>query len=298
MPTSFLRAGRPLLRAGLLVATIGLMPACAFAADEAEAPKGVTVTVIKASKACFSATVEVFGVIQPVEEISVRPERDGLKISQILVDAGATVTAGQQLARLSSSDGTEISLQSPVAGVVNAAPTIVGAQTATVGPALFRITARSEYELVGDVTAADQAKLRVNQPARIKIPGAGIIDGRVRRVSPTISPYTQLGEVRVLVTARQRLMVNASGRAQIKTGESCGVSIPLTALLYGSGGPVVQVVRRQRVETRRVEVGLMAAGQVEIREGLTDGDTVVARAGALLREGDPVRTIAAETVTQ
>jgi HlyD family secretion protein len=67
------------------------------------------------------------------------------------------------------------------------------------------------------------------------------------------------------------------------------VSVPLTAILYGSAGTVVQVVRRQRVETRRVEVGLMSAGQVEIREGLTEGDVVVARAGALLREGDPVR---------
>lgn len=205
---------------------------------------------------------------------------------------------GTQLAKLASPDGGEITLSSPVAEIVNAAPNIVGAQTATVGPALFRITARSEYELVGDVTAADMAKLLVNQPARVKIVGTGILDGRVRRVSPIVSSHTQLGEVRVVVTSRQRLMVNASGRAQIKTGESCGVSIPLSALLYGSGGSVVQVVRRQRVETRRVEVGLMAAGQVEIREGLTDGDIVVARAGALLREGDPVRTINAEAVTQ
>jgi multidrug efflux pump subunit AcrA (membrane-fusion protein) len=53
------------------------------------------------------------------------------------------------------------------------------------------------------------------------------------------------------------------------------------------------VVRRDRVETRRVEVGLMSAGQVEIREGLAEGDIVVARAGALLREGDPVRPITA-----
>ena len=52
-----------------------------------------------------------------------------------------------------------------------------------------------------------------------------------------------------------------------------------------------------RIETRRVETGLMAAGQVEIKEGLVEGDIVVARAGALLREGDPVRpvTMAAET---
>ena len=69
--------------------------------------------------------------------------------------------------------------------------------------------------------------------------------------------------------------------------------MPLTAILYGSAGTVVQVVRRARVETRRVEVGLMSAGQVEIREGLQEGDIVVARAGALLREGDPVRPVTA-----
>jgi HlyD family secretion protein len=43
---------------------------------------------------------------------------------------------------------------------------------------------------------------------------------------------------------------------------------------------------------------LMAAGQVEIREGLTEGDVVVARAGALLREGDPVRPVTASVDTK
>jgi multidrug efflux pump subunit AcrA (membrane-fusion protein) len=69
--------------------------------------------------------------------------------------------------------------------------------------------------------------------------------------------------------------------------------VPLTAVLYGTAGTVVQVVKRQRVETKRVEVGLMAGGQVEIRDGLAEGDMIVARAGALLREGDPVRPVTA-----
>jgi HlyD family secretion protein len=54
----------------------------------------------------------------------------------------------------------------------------------------------------------------------------------------------------------------------------------------------VQVIKRDRVETRRVEVGLMSGGQIEIRDGLSEGDDVVARAGALLREGDSVRPVA------
>ena len=81
----------------------------------------------------------------------------------------------------------------------------------------------------------------------------------------------------------------------ITTGKSCNnVAVPLTAVLYGSAGTVVQVVRRQRIETKRVEVGLLSGGQVEIRDGLQEGDIVVARAGALLREGDPVRPVTAE----
>jgi HlyD family secretion protein len=42
-----------------------------------------------------------------------------------------------------------------------------------------------------------------------------------------------------------------------------------------------------------VETGLMSAGQVEIRRGIEEGEIVVARAGALLREGDPVRPVTA-----
>jgi HlyD family secretion protein len=53
------------------------------------------------------------------------------------------------------------------------------------------------------------------------------------------------------------------------------------------------VVKRGHVETKGVETGLMNGGQVEIKGGLVEGDDVVARAGALLREGDPVRPVTA-----
>ena len=69
--------------------------------------------------------------------------------------------------------------------------------------------------------------------------------------------------------------------------------MPLTAVQYSSAGTVVQVIRRNRVETKRVEIGLMSGGNIEVRDGLNEGDIVVARAGALLREGDPVRPVMA-----
>ena len=255
------------------------------------APRGATVTVLKASTFCFANNVEVSGTLIARDETQVRPERFGVKVAEVLVDAGDSVSAGQNLARLTLPEGGSIMVQAPVAGVISASTATVGATAGAKGEALFSIIARSEYDLVGLVPTRDIARLQVNQTARIRIIGAGEIDGRVRRIAPTVEPNSQLGQVFVGITSNRRLLINSSARAVIKTGQSCGVSVPLTAILYSTAGTVVQVVKRDRVETRRVETGLMAAGQVEIREGIAEGDIVVARAGALLREGDPVRPV-------
>jgi len=281
--------------APLVAGLFALAAQPSLAAEEADAPKdgprGAAVTVLKAAKSCFSTIVEVSGILIAREETAVRPERPGLKVAEILADAGDTVTAGQPLARLSLPEGGVVQVQAPVAGLVSGSSAVVGAVASAKGEALFSIIARNEFDLVGLVPVRDVSKLAANQAARIKITGAGELDGKVRRVSATIEPNSQLGQVHIAVTSNRRLLVNAAARALITTGQSCGVSVPLTAVLYGTAGTVVQVVRRARVETRRVEVGLMSAGQVEIRDGLQEGDIVVARAGALLREGDPVRPV-------
>jgi HlyD family secretion protein len=295
-PLSASRPSRNL--ATLLLATLLTLAAhpCLAAADDpdADAPKGAAVTVLKAAKSCFSDIVEVSGIVIARDETAVRPERQGLKVSEVLADAGETVTAGQTLARLTLPEGGMQVVQAPVAGLISASSAVIGATASGKGEALFSIIARSEFDLVGMVPTQVIAKLQVNQPAHIKVVGGGEVDGRIRRVAPTVEPNSQLGQVIIAVTTNRRLLVNSSGRAMITTGKSCNnVAVPLTAVLYGSAGTVVQVIRRERVETRRVEVGLMSAGQVEIRDGLTEGDIVVARAGALLREGDPVRAVTA-----
>ncbi|MGY4401374.1 efflux RND transporter periplasmic adaptor subunit [Bradyrhizobium sp. USDA 3315] len=284
----------PRTRASALAASALLLLAAspARAAGEADAvPKGAAVTVLKASKFCFGNIVEVSGIVLPRDEQQIRPERFGLKVAEVMVDPGDTVTAGQVLAKLT--DGANsVNVTSPVAGTISASSAIIGSP-ASGKDALFSIIAKSEYDLVGMVPTRDIAKLKTEQTAQLKVLGAGDLDGKVRRIAPTVEPNSQLGQVFIGIGANKRLLVNSSGRAQIKTGQSCGVAVPLTAILYSTAGTVVQVVRGGRVETRRVETGLMSAGQVEIRDGIQEGDIVVARAGALLREGDPVRPVSA-----
>lgn len=288
LPRAAVRALFPATIAAVLV--FGQYPA--GAADD-DAPKGPAVTVLKVAKSCFSDIVEATGTIIAREETSVRPERPGLKVTEVLAEAGETTTAGQVLARLARPEGGTLQVTAPVAGVIATSTAQIGNLASAKGEALFTIVARSEYDLVGLVATTDMRKLAVNQQATVRIAGAGDIDGKVRRIGPTVEPNIQQGMVYIGISSQKRLLLNASGRALIKTGQSCNISVPLTAILYGTAGTVVQVIRRNRVETKRVEIGLMSGGNIEVRDGLNEGDVVVARAGALLREGDPVRPVMA-----
>jgi HlyD family secretion protein len=272
--------------------------AAAMSASAAE-PKagtyvGPAVTVTKAKKACFTDSIDITGLLVPKEEIYVRPEREGLKITQVLVEDGETVTSGQSLARLTPSEsqgGGTITVESPAAGVVGKVSAVVGTLTSYQAPPLFQIIAKGEIELLAEVSTKIISHLSPGQLAKIKILGIGVLSGRVRFVSPTVDGASQLGSARIFIGDDKRLRIGTFGRASIVAGESCGVAVPLSAVLYGPIGAIIEVVRSNRIETRKVTIGLLSEGVVEVREGLSEGDMVVSRAGAFLREGDPVRPV-------
>ena len=96
-------------------------------------------------------------------------------------------------------------------------------------------------------------------------------------------PVTNCATAIVLVPRGEASSTRASSAIRL--------GVPSAAVLYGPSGPTVQVVTGNRVETRRVRTGLAADALVEVREGLAEGDTVVARAGTFLRDGDTVRPV-------
>jgi hypothetical protein len=81
--------------------------------------------------------------------------------------------------------------------------------------------------------------------------------------------------------------VGMFARATIDATRSCGVSIPKPALDHST----VQVVKDNIVETRKVQVGLSSDTDIEIREGLKEGEVIVANAGTSLHDGDKIKPI-------
>ncbi len=289
-----------------LVAVLSLLvlaPTLSFGAKKPRPPAvpgGAPVTVSKATKACFTDTLPMTGVLQPRSLVQVRPEQEGLQITQVKAEPGDSVSAGQMLAQLARPEGqpaATATVTAPVAGTILHRSAIIGTTASARAQPLFEIIPKGELEVSAEVSAKDLARVAPGQKAKVKVIGAGEFPGSVRLVSPAVDPATQQGEVRVFVGADPALRTGAFARAIVTLGENCAVAIPLSAILYGDEGAVVQVVREDHVETRTVETGLASEGQVQIGKGLAEGDLVVLRAGAFLRDGDPVRPIPAGEAT-
>ena len=182
-------------------------------------------------------------------------------------------------------------VRAPVAGIISRRTARLGSVVAGSGDPLFRIIQDGAVELEADVPEQQLAKLRPGQTASITTVG-GVRPGSVRLVSPEVNRTTRLGRVRVAVDGAQGgLVLGSFARATAEVARRDGVLAPLSAVLFQPGGAVVQVVQDGVVETRGVTVGLRNGRSAEIRQGLADGESVVAVSGTFIRGGDHVTAV-------
>jgi HlyD family secretion protein len=295
-----------LISAGLAVAGVAVTagPAPVVAA-ETPAQQTAQVIVVRAANACFSSLIRVTGFLVAREEAVVALDVPGLRVVEVLVKEGDKVTAGQPVVRLTrqSGEGPDAAapgrnintLRAPAAGVVTRSIAVVGATASAIpGEPLFRIAVDNEIELEADVPSIHVPELGSGQSARVEVEGSRELSGRVRLIPAAIDQRTQAGRARLSLERDASLRLGMFARATIDASRSCGISVPGSAVHYRTEGASVQVVRDNVVETRLVQVGLHSDTDTEIRDGLREGDLVVANAGSSLRDGDWVKPVVAD----
>jgi RND family efflux transporter MFP subunit len=265
------------------------------------------VSVVRATKACFSSTIRVTGFLVARDEAIVTLDAPGLRVTEVLVGEGDRVTSGQTLVRLARQAGEgqdaaaaargSMILKAPAAGVVTRSTAVVGATASPMQPEpLFRIAIDNEIELEAEVPSIHAGAISPGQTARVQIEDSRELSGRVRQAPAAVDQRTQLGRARLSLERDPGLRLGMFARATIDADRSCGISVPRSAVHYRTEGPRVQVVRDNVIETRVVQVGFHSDMDIEIREGLREGDLIVANAGSSLRDGDKVNPVMADTL--
>jgi membrane fusion protein, heavy metal efflux system len=191
-----------------------------------------------------------------------------------------------------------IPIKTPRSGIVLAryvTPGIVvnpGAQTFTVSGlgTLWMMAAVNEENLAG---------LKNGLPVTIRVRAYPSVafDGRVIRLGPQLDPATRTLTVQVLIPNRDgRLRPEMYATAEISRGASRNAMfVPEVAVQKLNGGSVVFVRQgKSEFEARPVKPGARVEGQVEIAEGLKDGEEVVTAGAFVVKSQFLTRSLAQE----
>lgn len=227
--------------------------------------------------------------------------RDQLQQSEI---AGAKGRADQLVAaarqRLTQWDLTEeqlraleerrepsstVTFRSPVNGVVMEKTAVAGMHI-TSGQTLYKIADLSTVWVEADVYESEVAVVRVGQQAVVTLDAyAGErFNGRVIYIYPYIDEQNRTNKVRVeLLNRGGRVKPGMFANVEIAAPAASAVVIPLNALLDSGREQIVFVAQGDGYfEPRKVKAGRRVGDEVQVLEGIKEGEVVATGAAFFL----------------
>lgn len=205
--------------------------------------------------------------------------------------ASARVEAARAATRRAQARLMQTRIVAPTDGVITSRTATVGA-VLPAGQELFRLITDGRLEWRALVAASDLPQLAAGQVVMIAPEGMPAVQGQVRAVAPTIDVQTHRGMIYVDLPAATSLRAGGFVRGHVQTGQGAALTLPQSAVLLRDGfSYVMRVDARSSVVLDKVSTGQRVGDQVEITDGLSEGDAVIASGLAFLGEGDSVNVV-------
>lgn len=180
----------------------------------------------------------------------------------------------------------------PFAGFVKERQTVIGQYVRANAP-LFTLVKIDPLRLRIEVPERMAPWVKIGQKAEVIVEAfAGrSFEGKVWRISPTVDQTKRTFIVEALIeNPRQELKPGSYARARIGTDLTENVRIiPSRALSYVLGTNKAYVVKGDTIEARDIKIGDRLAQEIEIIQGLEDGETVAVTGLNRLDTGSKVR---------
>jgi HlyD family secretion protein len=179
----------------------------------------------------------------------------------------------------------------PDDGVISARSATVGSVVGA-GQELFKLIRQNRLEWRGEVTAAELPRVVPGQRVTINLPSGQTAQGKVRIVAPTIDPQSRTAIAFVDLDKGSAAKAGMFARGEFEVGTTKALHVPQTALVARDGFTyAMKIDANNKVTQLKVQAGRRNGDRVEIREGLKEGDVLVASGAAFLADGDTVRIV-------
>ncbi len=225
---------------------------------------------------------------------SATPQEYDEKRSAALQAEADLAAAEANVKRLQNLEGYR-HIIAPFAGVITRRSIDVGNLITAGNQELFALTQTDPLRLTVQVPQIYSADIQLGGEVTITFPE---IQGKPRKahiehIAGALDPMTRTRQVDVILDNKDgRLLPGAYADVSLTlTGNSNSLIVPANVLVIEAEGPhVVTVDGKNRIRFRRVGIGRDFGREVEVLEGISLDDTLVASPSDLLVDGESVRT--------
>jgi RND family efflux transporter MFP subunit len=180
----------------------------------------------------------------------------------------------------------------PFAGVITKRYADTGAMLSQSTP-VVRLSQNQLLRLILPVPESAVPSVHIGQQVEVRVPTLKrIFPGRVARFSEKVSAATRTMDTEVDVPNPDLVLIPGM-YAEVDLmldRRANALAIPVLAVdREGDTGQVMIVTPNNRVEHRKIELGLETAAAIEVRSGLNAGDLVVISGRSSLQPGEEVR---------
>jgi RND family efflux transporter MFP subunit len=228
-----------------------------------------------------------------LQQPGVISKQDAEQLNTVAATATAQLTNAESLLQSARQRLEYASIKASDSGVISARNATPG-QIASAGATLFSLIRDNRIEWRAEVPAYDIGQVKRGMTARIKRPDGSYATGTVRTVSPGLDPNTQRGTAYVDLKLEPQVRPGMYLTGAIELAKANSLRVPLAAVTVRDGFSYVFVLQPDNlVRQQRVNVARLLSDSVELSEGITAEDRIVASGVGLLRDGDRVSLVTA-----
>ena len=144
---------------------------------------------------------------------------------------------------------------------------------------IYTIADLSSVWIIVDVFEHQLTWVKVGNKAEIQVQGVPgkTWEGKVDYIYPELNPKTRTLRVRLTIdTPKKILKPNMFANVTLFTNSKQALTVPSESIIYYENSPrLVKVVAENKYQPIEVKIGMKSNGQVEILEGIEDGDEIL-----------------------
>lgn len=216
--------------------------------------------------------------------------------TQASVTAGG-VEAAQAALDMARAQFALAAIRSPIAGTVTKRTINDGESVDPATPA-FEVIDSASLDLVANVPAGYLDRIKTGDIAVVRVESLPDKEftGGVVQVAPAVDSQTNTVAVRVrLANPNGELKAGLYGTARIAVAiHQNALVVPDSALVIEGDDSFVFVTKGEKVEKRKVTVGIRGDKHAEVTEGLKEGERVVTTGAFGLGDGTKIKIVQAE----